>query len=210
MDKIVLHTKTNLVKSKLNILIKYRYINIQSLTTNESINIGIIWETDNHTFPIIKLINNLDFFHSLFPIFDVSHAEICINLIKIKYKLKKIKNLEMKITPTVRISNIKIHKQFYMHERPSNSEMEEILYKKYLTLSKTENKVNQLRYNAAESLKDIIFNTVNTLHTLSNSSSSTQTVIKNIKLKEKFNNKPLIFEEIVKLKDYKVKTHEDY
>ncbi len=209
MDKIILRSKTDIVITRKNIRVRYRFINVQSLKTNESINIGLIWETDNHDFPEIKIINNLELFQEFFPIFDVNHARSCVHLIKIKFKLNQVKNTETKITSTIRISNMKTHKQFFEKDIPSYSDIEETLYKKYITLYKTENKINQLRYNTAKSLKDIIFNTMHTLHNLSNTSTTTQMLIENIKLKERFDHKPLIFKELAKLKALKVKIHEN-
>jgi hypothetical protein len=208
MDKIIVRSKTNLVIARNNIRVKYRFINVKSLRTNESLNIGIIWETENHDFPEIKIINNLELFQEFFPIFDANHAKSCVNLIKIKFNLGQVQNTEVKITSTITISNIKTHKQFFENRTPSYLDIEKTLYKKYITLSKTENKINQFCHNTSGDLRKIIFNTFNIMQNFSNKSSSTLMLIEHIKLKEKLRNQD-IFQELEKLKTLKAKTYEN-
>lgn len=134
MHKVQKSSNESIEKDNKSYVVNYRFINAKSLKTDESINIGIIIDkNDGH--PIIKLVNNLEVFYKLFPIFDVQHANVCLDIIKTKYKLKKVKHIKMDISKTISLSNIKTHKEI---SDLKDKDIENIIYEKYFTLSKTE------------------------------------------------------------------------
>ncbi len=133
VKKVTLSTDIN--------VIEYRFINAKSLKTNESINIGIIINKNDGNVPIIKLVNNINFFHKLFPIFDINHTNTCIKLIENRYRKNNIKSVEVNISNSISLSHIRLHTEF---SNENLEHIEDVIYDKYFTLSKTAKFLYQL------------------------------------------------------------------
>jgi len=130
MDK-KLTTKYKLINGRKSL--KFRYITVSSLETEESVNIGIIIEEDNKS-PQIRTIGNIQLIHNFFPMFDIDHIDYCLKSIEIKYKLKKVKQERVYISKAVSISSPRLYN---IDSHVDN--LDQVLFNKFITLQKTQN-----------------------------------------------------------------------
>ena len=130
MDKLI--KKSMNIKNKYTL--NYRFINVSSFETGESINIGLVIE-EKEKAPRIKIIENIELVKELFPILDINHIEFCTKAIEIKYKMKKVTKAELKISNTVTISDTRLYKVDY----DNLSNIDNILFNKYISIQKTQN-----------------------------------------------------------------------
>ena len=130
MDKFI--EKSMNIKNRYTL--NYRFINVASFETGESINIGLVVE-EKEKAPRIKIIENIELVKELFPILDINHIEFCTKAIEIKYKMKKVTKSELKISNTVTISNTRLYKVDY----DNLYNIDNILFNKYISIQKTQN-----------------------------------------------------------------------
>jgi len=130
MDKFIKKSRNIKKRYSLN----YRFINVASFETGESINIGLVIE-EKAKAPRIKIIENIELVKELFPILDINHIEFCTKAIEIKYKMKKVTKAELKISNTVTISDTRLYKV----DCDSLSNIDNILFNKYISIQKTQN-----------------------------------------------------------------------
>lgn len=153
MDKMI-QKSAEVKKVDLNQVVhsvKYRFINVKSLSTDESINIGVVIDKHDGTSPIIQLVHNIEFFHYLYPIFDINHTNFCLERIRIQYKLKKIQEIKMEISNTISLSSVRVYSDI-LHK---DTDIEKLIYEKYFTLSKTQKFIEFLFENRSRTWKDL-------------------------------------------------------
>ena len=131
MDKLLKQTSSPTQEKKYSL--NYRFINVASLETGESINIGIIIE-EREKSPRIKIIDNIEIVQELFPIFDINHINFSIKAIEIKYKMKKVKKTKVTISNTVSISDARLYKINY----DNLAKIDELLFQKYISIQRTQ------------------------------------------------------------------------
>jgi len=86
---------------------KYRFINVLDLETNENINVGIMFESDNK--PIFKIVD-IDLYKDIFNFIDKNHLNFCIDIIKQKYENGELSFSKISISDSISISNVRVNK----------------------------------------------------------------------------------------------------
>jgi len=121
--------KYSLLEYKGNNIVKFRIVQVYSPITFEKMNVGILIEEEDGF--EIKLIENLNLYENMFPMFKLSEIEKSLKYLKLRSLRKKITSKEFKLTSILVLSDIKIY------QKEKNENIYEELMKRYITLYKT-------------------------------------------------------------------------
>jgi len=109
----------------------YKLIQLKSIRTLETINVGIVYISDKeHTSISFKMFEDIGYIEKSFPIFKNQDIKTCESMLNVKLKLKMIDAKEIKITRNINISKTKV----YISQ---STDIEDEIFNRYITIQTT-------------------------------------------------------------------------
>ncbi len=156
--------KTLVRTESLNNIIWYKLIQLKSIRTLETINVGIVYISDKeHKSISFKMFEDIGYIEEAFPIFEKQYIETCKSILGVKLRLKMINNEEIKITRNIHISETKVYIS-------CANDIEKEIFNRFVTIQTTKNYFSPLYKKYKElidrrsKLSDSFFDTSKTKH----------------------------------------------
>ncbi len=109
----------------------YKLIQLKSIRTLETINVGIVYILDKeHTSVSFKIFEDVGYIEESFPIFKNQDMKICASMLNVKLKLNMIDTNEIKITRNINISETKVYIS-------KSNDIENEIFDRYITIETT-------------------------------------------------------------------------